>query len=433
MDCINFHKSLESLKRPCRDSISSYHLQYGLIDSIYLLAFDQVLKYNKHINMNNIITFDLIKKLESKNHHMMNSSPGFLLSLLFAYINVNNFTDSKTILKHIEKELFIYEQVRRPCYDEISLTWINDCKSTLELYDKINMNNKGCTKFIQSDEYYFMYDLVELSDSQTDLDNEYVAPLTNLIVNLLKNPRTADDLIKHNRLSILESNEIEYVLCLNIVSKRKFILTGDITNLVCSSHHSCSVPDNLVEYVIDDNLTAYSYLFKNIQTLKVENILIAHKLLMDASRYNIGSHIETNELIPTGIFRDCQVETSNIIFIDHKEISDTMKIFIEYFNNSMKKLHEVTTTTQQVYEICATIHHMFITIHPFQDGNGRLGRILAALPLASAYNLDIGILYKNTKVYYEALQIADKTKNLAPLVNVFMENTLASIKYIESL
>ena len=58
----------------------------------------------------------------------------------------------------------------------------------------------------------------------------------------------------------------------------------------------------------------------------------------------------------------------------------------------------------------ALIHHQFESIHPFYDGNGRVGRILNILYLVLSQFLDMPILYlsryinHNKEDYYRLLQ-----------------------------
>lgn len=58
----------------------------------------------------------------------------------------------------------------------------------------------------------------------------------------------------------------------------------------------------------------------------------------------------------------------------------------------------------------AIIHHQFESIHPFPDGNGRIGRIITVLYLTRCGLLDIPILYlsryitQNKATYYRLLQ-----------------------------
>ena len=70
----------------------------------------------------------------------------------------------------------------------------------------------------------------------------------------------------------------------------------------------------------------------------------------------------------------------------------------------------------------AIVHHQFESIHPFPDGNGRLGRIINVLYLCKAGLLNIPILYisryivRNKTDYYRLLQTTRDTGEWEPWV-----------------
>lgn len=67
----------------------------------------------------------------------------------------------------------------------------------------------------------------------------------------------------------------------------------------------------------------------------------------------------------------------------------------------------------------AIIHHQFESIHPFSDGNGRLGRIINVLYLTHAALLDVPVLYLSRWItgrkgeYYRLLQAVRDTNGSA--------------------
>ena len=65
----------------------------------------------------------------------------------------------------------------------------------------------------------------------------------------------------------------------------------------------------------------------------------------------------------------------------------------------------------------AWLHHRFIQIHPFQDGNGRVARALASLVLIRAGWFPLVVNHKDRPKYIETLEAAD-TGNLRPLTEL---------------
>jgi hypothetical protein len=71
--------------------------------------------------------------------------------------------------------------------------------------------------------------------------------------------------------------------------------------------------------------------------------------------------------------------------------------------------------------IASWVHHAFTTIHPFQDGNGRVVRLIASMILIKSNLFPITVLREETKVkYIQALEEADNNQP-QKLVTYFAE------------
>ncbi len=67
------------------------------------------------------------------------------------------------------------------------------------------------------------------------------------------------------------------------------------------------------------------------------------------------------------------------------------------------------------------LHNQFETTHPFQDGNGRVGRLLLINALIKHGLLPLNIELKNRKQYYEALRQYQTTGNLRPTLDLMLK------------
>ena len=69
----------------------------------------------------------------------------------------------------------------------------------------------------------------------------------------------------------------------------------------------------------------------------------------------------------------------------------------------------------------AVVHNQFENIHPFRDGNGRVGRILLNNILIKHNLPPINIDFKNRAEYYASLQAYEKNHDLKPTISLFMK------------
>ena len=122
-----------------------------------------------------------------------------------------------------------------------------------------------------------------------------------------------------------------------------------------------------------------------------------------------------------GAFRDYLVRVGNYRAPDWQDISNLIKEFFSWYNKNKKVMHPV--------ELAARAHYKFEKIHPFGDGNGRIGRLLIAYILRKNNYPLLIIEYKKRKSYYHALS---KSEN--DFVNWFIRSYVsAHRKYLKEI
>lgn len=99
-------------------------------------------------------------------------------------------------------------------------------------------------------------------------------------------------------------------------------------------------------------------------------------------------------------------------------VPELMRGFIEWFNKEQK----AKSLAPPVYAAIAHLH--FETIHPFEDGNGRIGRAISekALSLGLARPVTLSLsrtIEADKKAYYEALKSAQRTLDITEWICYF--------------
>lgn len=94
-------------------------------------------------------------------------------------------------------------------------------------------------------------------------------------------------------------------------------------------------------------------------------------------------------------------------------IQHLLKELIEWYENNKKKYPGLV--------LGAVVHNQFENIHPFADGNGRVGRILLNNILIKHKLPPINIDLKNRMEYYSSLQAYEKNKDLKPTIKLLMK------------
>jgi Fic family protein len=71
--------------------------------------------------------------------------------------------------------------------------------------------------------------------------------------------------------------------------------------------------------------------------------------------------------------------------------------------------------------LAAVVHNQFETIHPFADGNGRVGRLLLNNILLRHNKPPVNIELKNRREYYAALREYQENGNIRPMIELILK------------
>jgi Fic family protein len=94
----------------------------------------------------------------------------------------------------------------------------------------------------------------------------------------------------------------------------------------------------------------------------------------------------------------------------------------------MPVLCELLTTESNASVRAVLGHLIFVFIHPYRDGNGRMGRFLMNLMLASGGYPWMVIPVQQRKEYMNALDVASADGNIEPFSKFIGELVNASMK-----
>jgi Fic family protein len=153
------------------------------------------------------------------------------------------------------------------------------------------------------------------------------------------------------------------------------------------------------------------------------NILEFHKTIFPPD-FAWSGKIRTNDVVIIGSFGTLLPSASkgkveyNIKPVSHKEVFEKMERYCTKWNTNVERL--IKESPESKMDAIAIFHHEFQIIHPFMDGNGRVGRVI----LDDMTNYLLNRKMKNQydrEEYYSMLRLADLGQ-IEPLKKFIMDN-----------
>jgi len=208
---------------------------------------------------------------------------------------------------------------------------------------------------------------------------------------------------KVNRLRSIQSS---------LAIENNTLSLGQVTDII-DGKRVLGLPHEIQE--VKNAFQAYEHLLE-YNPYKVKDFLNAHKFMTDALVKDAG-HFRSqgvgvyagNELIHAG---------ANYLFVP--------QLVSDLFEWAKK------TDTHPLIK-SSVVHFEIEFIHPFIDGNGRIGRLWQTLILSQWNELFAwlpveSIVYENQQGYYDALQIAQKTANSEVFIEFMLNAILQALE-----
>lgn len=195
-----------------------------------------------------------------------------------------------------------------------------------------------------------------------------------------------------------------------------------------------------LERVGDKRATGISELMLDIngsyiESLSIEKLFSWHEMLMKDNRSINAGVWRTDEAPMQVVSGAIGREKIHFEAPPSSDVPQEMKAFVKWFNDSSP-----TGCCPIIHApVRAAIAHLYFeSIHPFEDGNGRIGRAIsekiisqnAGTPIPISLSLSIE---RDRKEYYRALETAQKSNDITEWIYYFVSMSLHAQEQAEEL
>jgi Fic family protein len=201
-------------------------------------------------------------------------------------------------------------------------------------------------------------------------------------------------------------------------------------NRVRTIHSSLAIEGNSltlgeVTAVIEGKVVAG----KQTEIKEVRNAYEAYEKIMTFDPYKVADFLKAHKLMTQGLVKEAGKFRSGDVGVFDGDIAVHIGARPQFVPGLIEDLFAwaKTSDTHPVLK-SAILHYEIETIHPFSDGNGRMGRLWQTLLLAKwnaifAWIPMESVLYQKRPQYYKAIEDARKTNDSG----VFIEFTLSAL------
>lgn len=215
--------------------------------------------------------------------------------------------------------------------------------------------------------------------------------------------------LAHRHLAELKGRSISVpypTILIDTLTLQEAWASCEIENIVTTQENLCRAdqfPDSLLDPALREVARYRSAVKRAFDQLQGDDSQLSNDLLIDVYRL-VKSRSDGFRVEPGTVIMNSY--TGEVLHVPPQDPAEIVKKMddLEQFTNNDK-----LSTLDPLVKM-AVIHHQFESIHPFADGNGRVGRILNVLYLVRCGLLETPILYLSRAItrskgeYFRLLQ-----------------------------
>jgi Fic family protein len=214
------------------------------------------------------------------------------------------------------------------------------------------------------------------------------------------------------RQHAIETGIIEKLYDVSEGITETFIKEGFIESII--GHDDSNIPPQKLMGYLSDHFDAINFIFDLVKSnrqltksfIKELHQLITRNQTSTTAIDTLGRRVEIELL--KGEFKKTENnprrnEGTKFLYCPPVHVDSEIDKLIKYYN-------DLVTKNINPIIISAWLHHSFTQIHPFQDGNGRIARLLASLVLIKSGLFPFTVKRNEKSVYIKALEEADNNR-----------------------
>ncbi len=225
-------------------------------------------------------------------------------------------------------------------------------------------------------------------------------------------------------ISVLHLSEDEWVKFTQLFTYNTNAIEGSVISAVevAGILEKNKLPDDKPEYDVSETYgvaEAVEYIRETGEHISLELIKSIHRIVFTGSKSFAGR------------FRSKGVEVAVVDSAGRvvhrgapsRSIVELLSEIVMWYNKNKDKYSPIV--------LAGVVHNQFENVHPFQDGNGRVGRLLLNNILLKHDMPPVNIEFKNRVEYYRSLQEYENNMNLRPTIELIINEYKALRKLLK--